>query len=49
MLFIVATNVVASRPPEFQPTGTPDTRAKMKQFVQTYGPLDKQKYLLVTF
>ena len=28
MLFKVATNVVASRPPECQPNGTPTTRAK---------------------
>ena len=27
MTFIVATNVVASRPPERQPTGTPHARA----------------------
>ena len=26
MLFIVATNVVASRPPEHRPTGTPTAR-----------------------
>ena len=30
MAFIVATNVVASRPPERRPTGTPTARAKMK-------------------
>ena len=29
MTFIVATNVVTSRPPERQPTGTPHTCAKM--------------------
>ena len=28
MLFLVATNVVASRPPEHRPTGTPHARAK---------------------
>ena len=28
MSFLVATNVVASRPPERQPTGTPHARAK---------------------
>ena len=28
MTFIVATNVVASRPPERRPTGTPHARAK---------------------
>ena len=31
MLFIVATNVVASRPPEQRPTGTPHTRSKNVQ------------------
>ena len=29
MLFLVATNVVASRPPERRPTGTPYARAKI--------------------
>ena len=29
MTFIVATNVIASRPPERRPTGTPYARAKM--------------------
>ena len=29
MTFIVATNVVASRPPEHRPTGTPHARAKI--------------------
>ena len=28
--FLVATNVVASRPPERRPTGTPTTRAKIR-------------------
>ena len=28
MTFIVATNVIASRPPERRPTGTPHARAK---------------------
>ena len=28
MMFIVATNVIASRPPERRPTGTPHARAK---------------------
>ena len=28
-MFIVASNVVASRPPERRPTGTPTTRAKI--------------------
>ena len=31
MTFIVATNVIASRPPERRPTGTPHARAKIKQ------------------
>ena len=31
MTFIVATNVVASRPPERRPTGTPHARAKIKK------------------
>ena len=29
MAFVVATNVVASQPPERQPTGTPTTHARM--------------------
>ena len=29
MMFIVATNIIASRPPERRPTGTPHARAKM--------------------
>ena len=29
MTFIVATNVVASRPPERRPTGTPHARANL--------------------
>ena len=29
MTFIVATNVIASRPPERRPTGTPHARAKI--------------------
>ena len=32
MTFIVATNVVASRPPERQPTGTPHARAKLIRY-----------------
>ena len=31
MTFIVATNVVASRPPERRPTGTPHARAKIQE------------------
>ena len=44
MTFIVATNVVASRPPERRPTGTPHARANsevgskyvMSNFAQNY-------------
>ena len=32
MLFLVATNIVASRPPERRPTGTPQARAKIVFF-----------------
>ena len=31
MTFIVATNVIASRPPEHRPTGTPNARANSCQ------------------
>ena len=31
MTFIVATNVIASRPPERRPTGTPHARAKKEK------------------
>ena len=34
MTFLVATNVVASWPPERQPTGMPHARAKNKIFLQ---------------
>ena len=33
MLFLVATNVVASRPPERRPTGTPHARAKTSNYI----------------
>ena len=42
MTFIVATNVIASRPPERRPTGTPNARAKnlsrytLEDFPYTY-------------
>ena len=36
MLFLVATNVVASRPPECRPTGMPQARAKILRFVKFY-------------
>ena len=35
MTFIVATNVVASRPPERRPTGTPHARANLTDFLIT--------------
>ena len=35
MPFIVATNVVASRPPERRPTGTPHARANLKTSTKT--------------
>ena len=31
MMFIVATNVIASRPPKRQPTGTPSARANLSR------------------
>ena len=37
MTFIVATNVVASRPPERQPTGTQHAHAKIKKNVKQVG------------
>ena len=36
MSFLVATNVVASRMPERQPTGTPHARAKKKENNDVY-------------
>ena len=41
-MFIVATNVIASRPPERRPTGTPHACAKIMLFVPQFnsdGPL----------
>ena len=40
MTFIVATNVIASRPPERRPTGTPHARAKNDEanFLVEKGP-----------
>ena len=35
MMFIVATNVVASRPPERRPTGTPHARANYGNFIDS--------------
>ena len=37
MMKIVATNVVASRPPNGGPTGTPTARAKMSDIEQKGG------------
>ena len=34
MTFIVATNVIDSRPPEPRPTGTPHARAKRDSFTE---------------
>ena len=42
MSFIVATNVVASQPPEWQPTGTPDARAKIDTVWQTVNNVCKR-------
>ena len=36
MTFIVATNVVASWPPERRPSGTPHARAKIDEFVTPF-------------
>ena len=35
MTFIVATNLIASRPPECRPTGTPHARANFRQYFLT--------------
>ena len=37
MTFIVATNVIASRPLERRPTGTPHARAKIMQIEDDIG------------
>ena len=37
VLFLVATNVVASRPPERRPTGTPHARAKKERNGESSG------------
>ena len=34
MTFIVATNVIASRPPECRPTGTPHARTKIVKIIE---------------
>ena len=36
MTFIVATNVIASRPPKRRPTGTPHARAKKDMLLLLY-------------
>ena len=42
MMKIVATNVVASRPPERRPTATPTARAKMREyFPEPVNPTDR--------
>ena len=41
MLFLVATNVIASRPPERRPTGTPHARANIIEH------LDQKKIWLI--
>ena len=38
MTFIVATNVIASRPPKRRPTGTPHARAKKKHVGKDIRP-----------
>ena len=38
MTFIVATNVIASRPPERRPTGTPHARANSEALDLSVGP-----------
>ena len=46
MTFIVATNIIASWPPERQPTGTPHTRAKIPK--HTYEKVYRLKLVLVS-
>ena len=43
-MFIVATNVIASRPPERLPTGTPHARAKIGCNSGCMSVEEKQKY-----
>ena len=42
-MFLVATNIVASRLPERQPTGTPTTRANFSYQDDSYFPLEGKK------
>ena len=44
MTFIVATNVIASRPPKRRPTGTPNARAKITRRTTTS---ERNKFLQV--
>ena len=44
MTFLVATNVVASRPPERRPTGTPSACANIKIDDNFYEHLDEYLY-----
>ena len=37
MLFLVATNVIASRPPKRQPSGTPHAHANIVKNMGEYG------------
>ena len=45
--FLVATNVVASRPPERRPTATPTARAKM-MVIGSHGWYFMQKWFLIS-
>ena len=52
MTFIVATNVVASRPPERRPTGTPHARANYYSYSKLKrkycGPILSYKSIIMT-
>ena len=48
MLFLVATNVVASRPPERQPTGTPHARAKITDLAENVRVEGPEKQAIVS-
>ena len=43
--FIVATKVIASRPPEHQPTGTPHARNNSLCYLNIWGKYSKGKLL----
>ena len=49
MTFMVATNVIASRPPERRPTGTPTTRAKNCKLRTTKNECDLKSKGVVMF